>query len=74
MSNTDATTSGPEPRCSPQPITPEEYQAGMPEKVELVDGYIFGKDQQEARLKLLRILLTNCRLEALAGCATRMSG
>jgi hypothetical protein len=68
MPNTDPTPKQPTPSCWPEPITLAQFQEYTPEKFELVDGYLFGgKDDNEARLKLLRILLINCGLDAAAG-------
>ncbi len=54
----------PAPRWWPGPITPEQYAAFMPEKLELVDGYLLGgPEDTEVRLQLLALLLTNCGLE-----------
>ena len=54
----------PEPRRWPEPITIEQYRAFMPDKLELVDGYLIdGPDRPERRLALLALLLTNCGLE-----------
>lgn len=67
MPNIDPTPEKPTPRWWAEPITAEQYQEYTPEKFELVDGYLFdGKESPERRLKLLRILLTNCGLEAAA--------
>ena len=55
----------PHPRPWPEPITAEQYQQYIPEKLELVDGYLIdGPDSTEARDKLLALLLTNVGLEA----------
>ena len=54
----------PEPHWWPEPITPEQYAAFTPEKLELIDGYLTaGPEPNEARLRLLALLLTNCGLE-----------
>jgi|SRR5688572_22000486 len=67
MTPIDPRPEEPTPRRGPQPITLEQFQEFTPEKFELVGGYLFaGKDSPEARVDLLRILLTNCGLTAAA--------
>ena len=54
----------PDPRWWPEPITVEQFRAYAPPKLELVDGYLLGgPEDDEARRKLLTLLLTNCGLE-----------
>src|SRR5687768_4150761 len=56
----------PLPRLDPEQISPDEF-ALLPEKFELVDGYITGsKEGAVERLTLLGLLLRNCRLAAAA--------
>lgn len=51
------------PGLEPRRITVEEYHAYAPEKVELLDGYVFGSpDYPESGQKTLLVLLTNMGL------------
>ncbi|MFQ5794088.1 MAG: hypothetical protein ACE5JP_03450 [Candidatus Bipolaricaulia bacterium] len=48
------------PDVLPAPITDEQYFAGVPEKFELVDGYLFDPPHRhDTRARLLALLLTN---------------
>ena len=50
---------------TPQPITMDQYEAFIPEKLELWEGYLIrGADDHAARRDLLLLLLTNEGLEA----------
>ena len=54
----------PDIRPWPQPLTQEQYEALMPEKLKFVDGYLIdGSGESAAREKLLAALLLNCGLE-----------
>lgn len=65
MAHPDAPTSAPIPDLEPRAITMEEYYAYAPEKVELIQGYLFlPGEYPEPRLKLLRLLLVNVGLLA----------
>ena len=48
------------PGLDPRPVTMEEYHAYAPEKVELLDGYVF--EPAETRRRALRLLLANMGL------------
>jgi len=50
----------PEPDLAPRPITYEEFMELVPEKFELVDGYLFDPpDRHLWRERLLALLVTN---------------
>jgi hypothetical protein len=54
----------PEPYWWPRPITPEQYLAFTPAKLDLVSGYLIAdEDSNRERLELLALLLTNCGLD-----------
>ena len=48
------------PGLDPRPVTMEEYHAYAPEKVELLDGYVF--EPAETRRRAFRLLLVNMGL------------
>lgn len=53
-----------EPKLEPQPITSEDYEQGIPRKLELAGGYLIdGQEYPEGREALLRLLLVNVGLQ-----------
>lgn len=54
----------PEPRWWAEPITPEEFDAFAPKKLELIEGNIMATEEE--RLKLLALLLKNCGVQEAA--------
>lgn len=55
----------PEPYPWGRPITLEEYEAFVPDRLDLVEGYLIdGPGAPERRLALLALLVANCGLEA----------
>lgn len=68
----DRTVPLPEPRPWERPITLEEYEAFVPDRIDLVEGYLVdGPDAPERRLALLALLVANCGLEAAISAAHR---
>src|ERR1041384_2369667 len=58
----------PQAFCTPEALTIEQYEALIPPKLELVDGYLIdGPGDSEARQKLLAALLRNCGLDQAVG-------
>jgi hypothetical protein len=54
----------PQAFVTPTPLTLEQYTALIPEKLEIVEGYLIdGPGDSEARQKLLAALLVNCGLD-----------
>lgn len=51
------------PRKKPQKITYEQFQENTPEKLEMYENNVFFDEQQ--RLKMLKLLLTNVGIESL---------
>lgn len=63
MNPSDALPGSLVPDLEPRRITMDEYYAYAPEKVELLDGYVFGcGDYPEIGQKTLLVLLTNMGL------------
>ena len=63
MTSPDAPVSPPIPDLEARAITMEEYYGYAPEKVELIQGYLFlPGEYPEPRLRLLRLLLVNVGL------------
>lgn len=60
----------PLPAMTPQPITMDQYEALIPEKLELWEGYLIrGANDHAARRNLLLLLLMNEGLDATVGLA-----
>ena len=55
-----ATVQLPEPGVAPAPITEAQYQQFIPQRFELVGGYLFdGPINHQERINLLALLMTN---------------
>ena len=51
------------PGLHPRPLNVDEYRALAPEKIELLDGWVFGTpDYPEERVKAIRTVLINIGL------------
>lgn len=57
------TARGPEPGLHPRRLNVDEYHALAPDKVELLDGWVFGTPQfPEERVKAIQTVLINMGL------------